>query len=923
MAPDPSTRAAARTLAAAALERRVSREIIVRYSHGSSPRQRRTARRQASVQRAADMLPPRTKVVRAQRGESVQAAVRRLESAAGVAYAEPNSIQHLQSLPLPTDPYFDKDWGLENTGQAPFGGTPGADISAREAWQTTTGSNGVTVAVVDTGIDAAHPDLDGQLWTNAGETGGGKASNGVDDDHDGLVDDWRGWDFVGHYMTGYAAGNDPRDLEGHGTHVSGTVAAEANNGLGSTGVAWHARLMPLRVCVVGAGCPTSAIIDAFTYAGEHGADVVNASLGGAVFSQAEKDAIDNHPNTLYVVAAGNAGSDNDSGGTPDFFPCGFNSQNLICVAATDQNDQLASFSNWGSTSVDVAAPGVSVYSTFPLTESLFSDDFEGSSPRWDYGEASGGDDPAHWERTTARADSGTHSVTDSAGGDYENNSNATVTLDSPIDLSGHEDCFVWLSFQSDLQPLEDYFHVEGSGDGGATWTDLDGAVSGDTRPGKWSYSTVGDDLTASLGHSVLLRLRLQTDASGRYDGVYVDDVEVRCVIPGQQYAYLSGTSMATPHVTGTAALIKAAYPSRNPVQIKDAILEGADANTSTDGKIVTGSGRLNAAGALDTLDPLAAPQTSIDSGPSGVVADPAPTFEFSATDPGSTFECRLVGADPTWRPCSSGDAPFTGLGSGHYTFEVRATDQYGNTDGTPASRGFTVDVTGPSVSIDAGPSGTTNARNVGFRFSSPASDLRAYQCRLVGSGGWQPCSSPQIYRGLSERRYTFLVHGIDDLGNVGPAAQRGFTVHRYHAEDDGVLTLLLPASRHKLKLKHRKVKLPIACPAAEQDGDCQGRLKLRSLQRLKIRRHGKVHRTKPVLARSSYRVAPGAGEKLRLKLPRKEWKAIGGRKKLRVKLIARVGDGTGFFDKLKRRYKLKNKDRRRLRHHHRHRHGHR
>ena len=174
----------------------------------------------------------------------------------------------------------------------------------------------------------------------------------------------------------------------------------------------------------------------------------------------------------------------------------------------------------------------------------------------------------------------------------------------------------------------------------------------------------------------------------------------------------------------------------------------------------------------------------------------------------------------------------------------------------------------------------------------------------MGLGGWQSCSSPQIYQDLRERHYTFLVRGIDDLGNAGPVAQRAFTVHRYHAEDDGVLTLLLPPAGRQLKLKHRKVKLPIACPAGEQDGDCEGKLKIRSRQRLRIRRHGRVKRTKPVLAHNTYRTAPGRDEKVKFKLARKVWKAIGTRKKLRVELTARVGDGTGYFVKLKRRYEL-------------------
>ena len=400
----------------------------------------------------------------------------------------------------PNDPGFGSLWGLQNTGQSPYNGTPGADISAPQAWQATTGSSDVTVAVVDGGITYDHPDLENRIWSNPGETGGGKATNGIDDDGDGLVDDWRGWDFIGQALTGNVPDNDPRDYFGHGTHVSGTIAAQGNNGIGIAGVNWDARVMPLRVCAFHS-CTNSAIIDAFTYAGEHGADVVNASLGGGYMSSAERDAIVDHPHTLYVVAAGNAAKDVDAGGTPSTYPCGFDAPNLICVAATDADDALAYYSNWGSTSVDLAAPGSLILSAWPHFTRRFYDGFEGSTPQWDYGEAGDGDDPDHWERTTAEAYTGTHSVTDSAGGDYANDANVMMTLNHPLDLSSYHDCRVQLAYKTDLQPLEDYLHVEASGDGGATWRELTEGRQCNERQVDYHLRRRGPDRRAGLARA--------------------------------------------------------------------------------------------------------------------------------------------------------------------------------------------------------------------------------------------------------------------------------------------------------------------------------------------------------------------------------------------------------------------------------------
>jgi len=272
-----------------------------------------------------------------------------------VAYAEPNAPIGTEAIPNDDD--FSELWGLNNTGQT--GGTADADIDAPEAWDLATGSSSIVVGVIDTGIDYTHPDLAANVWTNPGEIAG----NGTDDDGNGFVDDVHGYDFAN-------GDGDPMDDNGHGTHVSGTIAAVGDNGQGITGVNWTGSLMALKFLDGEGNGFTSAAVQALNYATmmrtQYGVEVrvTNNSWGGAQYSQALRNAIQasGDAGMLFVAAAGNDAADTDA---EAHYPSGYGLSNIVAVTASDDGDALASFSNYGATSIDLAAPGVDVYSTLP------------------------------------------------------------------------------------------------------------------------------------------------------------------------------------------------------------------------------------------------------------------------------------------------------------------------------------------------------------------------------------------------------------------------------------------------------------------------------------------------------------------------------------------------------------------------------
>jgi thermitase len=572
-------------------------EVIVRFKAGASAADRRAARSQARATFKESLLLSRTQVVRVRAG-SEKAAARRLASLSSVELAEPNGVVHATATP--NDTRFRELWGLNNTGQAVNGvaGLADADIDAPEAWNMGRGLGaGVRVADIDSGVAAAHPDLTANMFINPGESGGGKETNGVDDDANGRIDDFRGWDFVNN-------DNNPNDDNEHGTHVAGTIAARSNNALGVSGTAgfvpllgvgqWLGpKIVAIKVLNAAGSGSFAGIINGVTYANTIGAKVANMSLGGAGTSAALDTAIRNEPGTLYVVAAGNDGVNNDTSPHTPCVPASLpDPPNKICVAATNSSDQLASFSNFGATHVDLAAPGVTILSSVPQRV-IFSDNFETPiAGRWTTTDA--GQTPAapRWGTSTAFSTSPTHSLTDSPAGNYVNSMDIWARNTTGIDLTGGTNCSLHAQAKIDTESGFDFFTIEASRTPtvAASWVNMftfSGAGEG----------SIATNIPAAFNNQagVFVRFRQRSDSSVVHDGSYVDDVAVKCFSPPfntTNYAFFNGTSMATPHVAGAATFLATKFPTASVAVIKDKIMRSVDKKTVLTGKMVTG-GRLN------------------------------------------------------------------------------------------------------------------------------------------------------------------------------------------------------------------------------------------------------------------------------------------------------------------------------------------
>ncbi|MEO7262126.1 MAG: S8 family peptidase [Jatrophihabitantaceae bacterium] len=352
---------------AAAGHRSVAQELLVGYISGAAATDRARARGRAAAQLAERVVPAagaraEVELVRLPAGADQARAIQALKADPSVAYAEPNWVY--THAATSTDPYYTNGslWGMYGPGTTPANAY-GSNAAA--AWAAgTTGSSSVYVGVIDEGIQYTHPDLAGQVG-NPLET-----ANGVDDDGNGYVDDVYGWDFDGNNNSVYD-GTTLGVTDDHGTHVSGTIGAKANNGAGVVGVNWNVRLISGKFLGAAGGTTANAIkaIDYFNGLKARGVNIVatNNSWGGGGFSQALGDAIGraNTAGILFIAAAGNGGSDGvgDNNDTTPSYPSNYTNPNIIAVAAITKTGARSSFSNYGRTSVDLGAPGSAIWSS--------------------------------------------------------------------------------------------------------------------------------------------------------------------------------------------------------------------------------------------------------------------------------------------------------------------------------------------------------------------------------------------------------------------------------------------------------------------------------------------------------------------------------------------------------------------------------
>jgi subtilisin family serine protease len=473
-----------------------------------------------------------------------------------VELAEPNYLRWVTGTP--NDTLFTNLWGLQNTGQSVNGtsGRAGDDIRFVAAWglaRPTT--NQFVVAVIDTGVDYTHPDLAGNMWTNPGEIAG----NGVDDDGNGYVDDYYGYDFADGLPN-------PSDSGFHGTHVAGTIAAVGNNQLGVIGVDYQAKIMALRASSDGNSIPDSAIIEAIQYATMmkgRGVNIVaiNESFGGGGSNSTERAAMlaAGSAGIIFCVAAGNNTANND---TTFFYPASYRLTNMIVVAATDQNDALASFSDYGSNTVDLAAPGVNILSALPVAQAGTITYVQQGSTNYSANELT-------YSGTTTGI---TATVYDCG-------------LGNPTDFPATVSNNIALIARGTLNFSVKVANAMAAGARAAViYNNTAGNFSGTLQTsGNWIPS-----ISLSQADGLALQALLPTTAT-----------VVNSNDPTQIYQYLDGTSMATPHVSGAVAFAAMNFPSETVTQRIQRVLTNVDVISGLNGKVRTG-GRLNLQRIVDT-----------------------------------------------------------------------------------------------------------------------------------------------------------------------------------------------------------------------------------------------------------------------------------------------------------------------------------
>ena len=573
------------------LETSSGRAVAERFNHSKS------------MEKKEDLKRINVSVLKIKDGKTVEEKIAELKNDPNVEYVEPNYKRYLTAIDS-NDTYKNLLWGLDNTGQE-VNGTTGmndADIDAPEAWAISESNSNVIVAVIDSGVAYNHPDLTVNMWDG---------SVCVDENNNTLGGCNHGYDYEDEDKI-------PLDNNGHGTHIAGIIGAVKNNNKGIIGVSSNIEIMAIKF-----GGDIGDEIKAIDFAINNGAKVINASFAGA-YSQAEYDAINTFKNAggLFITAAGNETNNNDAG--IHNYPCDCDLDNIICVAATDQDDNLTSWSNYGTTSVDVGAPGKNIYSTIVQETTVLFEDFEsvippnvpaGFVPTGDWGtyDLDGG---LFWGKVL---------YGDVYNIPYAQTANSTITPPT-YNLSATGAAYIdfWAKCDTEYNTdfWTDYMALEISSDGSSfsEWFRFDEVfldLLNSESPLDPSVGAVYHFGNISIPSQYLtnnFKFRFRWVANGNTDtgggdGCLIDDIKITKYSDGsdEQYSYMQGTSMATPYVAGLAGLIWGYNSSLSYDQVKNIILTTGDNLLSLSGKTVTGK-RINAYNALqlliDTTNPV-------------------------------------------------------------------------------------------------------------------------------------------------------------------------------------------------------------------------------------------------------------------------------------------------------------------------------
>jgi subtilisin family serine protease len=531
-----------------------------------------------------DQLHPNWAHVRLPVGQSVTEAIAAYRSDSSVEYVQPNYIYRIAVAP--NDPQYGQLWAFKNAGQtitngltqppsSPLGyatnnpGTASDDMHIEKAWDHITDCSSVAVALVDSGVNYNQEDLSSNMW-NGGATFPKHGYNYVDNT------------------------TDPMDLNGHGTHVAGIIGAVGNNAKGTTGVCWKASIMAVRVMdAIGRGT-TANIIQGINFAVAHSAKVINMSLGGGgSFDQLFSDSITNAQNAdvVVVVAAGNDGKDNDSGTAPAY-PCNFPQPNLICVAALDQGFQLATFSNYGSISVDVGAPGTNILSTWAGTVGVTTD---GLTAGWTGSTTTTGG----WAYATFGSASTPFLIDPSNYPSGLYNKNTDDRVYKAFNVSGVD--VALLRFEAAVNVVSgDHFRI-GYASTAADPFGGGGVVVGDATNIATYPNLVFSayDISACNSTSCTIGFQLRSSTATTDKGLAITDFRVETLaLNSTSYNTIDGTSMATPEVAGLATMLRAYNAQYTSADTVNAIKRAGRSITALSGKTTSGN-------AIDVMASLA------------------------------------------------------------------------------------------------------------------------------------------------------------------------------------------------------------------------------------------------------------------------------------------------------------------------------